>query len=130
MSKQQKILVIDDDPSFITAMKPVLESRGYRVEAAYAKSEAAQKIKTFKPDLIVLDIMMERLSDGFDLCRDLKGDPKLKEIPVLAVSAINKEVGMRFSPKTDGEYFQADDFVEKPVSPEILLERVEKLLKA
>ena len=129
MSKPHKVLVIDDDASFITAMTPVLESRGYRVEAAYSKSEATQKIERFKPDLIVMDIMMERLSDGFDLCRELKRDPELKEIPVLAVSAINKEIGMRFSPKTDGEYFQADDFMEKPVSPENLLERVEKLLK-
>ena len=72
MSKPHKVLVIDDDPSFITAMTPVLENRGYRIEAAYSKSEAAQKIEIFKPDLIVLDIMMERLTDGFDLCRQLK----------------------------------------------------------
>ena len=129
MSKPRKVLVIDDDPSFVTAMTPVLESRGYRVEAAYSKSEATQKIERFKPDLVVLDIMMERLSDGFDLCRELKRDPELKEIPILAVSAINEEIGMKFSPKTDGEYFQADDFLEKPVSPENLLERVEMLLK-
>jgi len=90
MSKPHKVLVIDDDASFITAMTPVLESRGYRVEAAYSKSEATQKIEKFKPDLIVMDIMMERLSDGFDLCRELKSDPELKEIPILAVSAINK----------------------------------------
>jgi CheY-like chemotaxis protein len=130
MNKPQKILVIDDDPSFVTAMTPVLESRGYQVEAAYNKKEAIEKIEKSKPDLILLDIMMERLTDGFDLCYKLKHDPELKEIPVLTVSAINKEVGFRFSPGTDGEYFQADDFVEKPVKPENLLERVEKLLKA
>jgi len=129
MGKAHKVLVIDDDAGFITAITPVLESRGYRVDAAYSKGEAAQKIVGFKPDLIVMDIMMERLTDGFDLCRELKRDPELKATPILAVSAINKEIGMKFSPKTDGEYFQADDFMEKPVSPENLLERVEKLLK-
>lgn len=129
ISKSQKVLVIDDDPSFITAMTPVLESRGCRVEAAYSKSEAPQIIERFKPDLIVLDIMMETMFDGFDLCRELKRDPELKEIPILAVSAINNVIGLKFSPKTDGEYFPADDFMEKPVSPENLLERVEKLLK-
>jgi len=129
MNKPQKILVIDDDPSFVTAMTPVLESRGYQVEAAYNKKEAIEKIEKSKPDLILLDIMMERLTDGFDLCYKLKHDPELKKIPVLAVSAINKEVGFRFSPGTDGEYFQADDFVEKPVKPENLLERIEKLLQ-
>ncbi|GAJ00578.1 unnamed protein product, partial [marine sediment metagenome] len=82
-----------------------------------------------RPDLILLDIMMERLTDGFDLCYKLKHDPELRKIPVLAVSAINKEVGFKFSPNIDGEYFEADDFVEKPVKPEHLLQRVEKLLK-
>jgi two-component system alkaline phosphatase synthesis response regulator PhoP len=130
MGKSQKILVVDDDPSFTTALTPVLESRGYQVEAAYNKEEAMEKIEKSKPDLILLDIMMERLADGFDICYQLKHDPKLSEIPVLAVSAINKEIGFRFSPGTDGEYFQADDFLEKPVEPENLLERVEKLLKA
>jgi len=128
--KSLKVLVIDDDPSFTTAMTPVLESRGYQVEAAYNKEEAMEKIEKSKPDLILLDIMMERLTDGFDLCYKLKHDPELRKIPVLAVSAINKEIGFRFSPGTDGEYFQADDFVEKPVKPENLLKRVEKLLKA
>ena len=130
MNKPRKILVVDDDPSFVTAMKPVLDSRGYQVDAAYNKKEATEKIEKFKPDLILLDIMMERLTDGFNLCYKLKHDPELREIPVIAVSAINKEVGFRFSPSKDGEYFQADDFVEKPVKPENLLERVEKLLKA
>ncbi len=130
MSKSQKVLVIDDDPNFTTAMTPVLESNGYQVEAAYNKDEAMEKIEKSKPDLILLDIMMEKLTDGFDLCYKLKHDPELSKIPVLAVSAINNEIGLRFSPGTDGEYFQADDFVEKPVKPKKLLVRVEKLLKA
>jgi len=129
MNKPQKVLLIDDDPSFITAITPILESRGYQVEAAYNKEEGMEKIVKLRPDLILLDIMMERLTDGFDLCYKLKHDPELRKIPVLAVSAINKEVGFKFSPNIDGEYFEADDFVEKPVKPEHLLQRVEKLLK-
>ena len=129
MSKPHKVLVIDDDPTFVTAITPILESRGYQLEAAYNKEDGMEKIGRFKPDLILLDIMMEKLTDGFDLCHKLKDDPEMSKIPVLAISAINKEIGMKFSPKTDGQYFQADDFMEKPVSPENLLERVEKLLK-
>ena len=129
MDKSRKVLVVDDDSSFTAAMTPVLESRGYQVEAAYNKEEAMEKIEKSKPDLILLDIMMERLTDGFNLCYKLKHDPELSKIPVLAVSAINKEIGFKFSPSKDGEYFQADDFVEKPIEPEILLERVEKLLQ-
>lgn len=129
MNKPQKVLVIDDDPSFVTAMTPILESKGYKVEAAYDSEEAMEKIERLKPDLILLDIMMERLTAGFDLCYKLKHDPEMKKIPVLAVSAITEKTGFKFSPATDGEYFEADDYVEKPVKPADLLERVEKLLK-
>jgi CheY-like chemotaxis protein len=129
MDKPRTVLVIDDDASFVTAITPVLQSKGYKVEAAYNKEEAIEKIDRLKPDLILLDIMMEKLTDGFDICYKLKHDPQMKKIPVLAVSAVTKETGFRFSPTTDGEYFEADDFVEKPVKPADLLERVGKLLR-
>ena len=129
MNEQAKILLVDDDPSFVTAMTPILESKGYKVEAAYDSEEAMEKIERLKPDLILLDIMMERLTAGFDICYKLKHDPEMKKIPVLAVSAITEKTGFKFSPATDGEYFEADDYVEKPVKPADLLERVEKLLK-
>jgi len=129
MNEQAKILLVDDDPSFITAVTPILQSKGYRVEAASDSKEAMEKIERLKPDLILLDIMMERLTAGFDLCYKLKHDPEMKEIPVLAVSAIAEKTGFKFSPSKDGEYFEADDYVEKPVKPADLLGRVEKLLK-
>ncbi|UCE99363.1 MAG: response regulator [Planctomycetota bacterium] len=129
MNKPSTILVVDDDPNFVTAMGLVLRSKGYEVEAAYNSEEAMEKVKRVKPNLILLDIMMEKLTDGFDICYKLKHDPELKKIPVLAVSAIAEKTGFKFSPVTDGEYFEADDYVEKPVKPEILLKRIEKLLK-
>jgi CheY-like chemotaxis protein len=129
MDKPQKVLIVDDDQSFIMAITPVLESRGYQLATAHNKEEATEKIGKHKPDLILLDIMMERITDGFDLCYKLKHDPEMKKIPVLAVSAITKETGFKVSPATDGEYFEADDYMEKPVKPSELLERIEKLLK-
>jgi len=88
-----------------------------------------EKISYEKPDLILLDIMMKKIDDGFTLCYKLKHDPELKKIPVLAISAITEETGLKFSSETDGEYFEADDYVEKPVKADDLLERVAKLLK-
>lgn len=129
MNKPPNILVVDDDPGFVAVMKPVLESKGYKVEAAYNRQETMEKLERLKPDLILLDIMMEKLTDGFDICYKLKHDPEMKNIPVLAVSAITEKTGFKFSPATDGEYFEADDYVEKPVKPADLLERVERLLK-
>jgi len=129
MDKPQRVLIVDDDQSFVTAITPVLESRGYELATAHNKEEATEKIGKHKPDLILLDIMMERITDGFNLCYKLKHDPEMKKIPVLAVSAITKETGFKVSPATDGEYFEADDYMEKPVKPSELLQRIEKLLK-
>ena len=88
-----------------------------------------QKIKQFKPNLVLLDIMMEKLDDGFTICYDLKHDSELKHIPILAISAITEKTGFKFSPKTDGEYFAADDYVEKPIQTDELFERIETLLE-
>ena len=129
MNEPQEILVIDDDPNFAVILKPVLESKGYKIITACNREEAMKVLRKRKPDLILLDIMMEKMTDGFDICHKLKHDPEMKKIPVLAVSSITAETGFRFSPATDGEYFEADDFMEKPVEPTALLARVDKLLK-
>jgi CheY-like chemotaxis protein len=129
MDEPPEILLIDDDPNFIIATKPVMESRGYKVITACNREEATKILGKQKPDLILLDLMMEKMTDGFDICHRLKHDPEMKKIPVLAVSGITAETGLRFSPETDGEYFEADDFMEKPVAPMALLERIDKLLK-
>jgi len=129
MNEPPEILVVDDDPNFVIVIKPVLESKGYKVAAACNKEEAMKVLEKRKPDLILLDIMMEKMTDGFDICYKLKHDPEMKKIPVLAVSSITEETGFKFSPATDGEYFEADDFVEKPVRPTVLLERIDRLLR-
>jgi len=129
MDKPAKILVVDDDPLFAKAIEAILSPRGYEVHSVGNKAEALEQIYETKPDLIVLDIMMEKLTDGFDICYKLKHDPEMKRIPVLAVSAITKETGFKFSPVTDGEYFEADDYMEKPVKTEDMLKRVKKLLQ-
>ena len=129
MDKPPKVLLIDDDLDFVKATRTILENKGYKIEAAYNKEEAMEKIEKVKPDLILMDIMMERMDDGFTICYKLKHDPDLKNIPVLAISAITQRTGFKISPKTDGEYFEADDYMEKPVKPADLLKRVEMLLE-
>ena len=129
MDKPAKILIVDDDPLFVKAIEAILSPRGYEVQSVGNKAEALEQIYETKPDLIVLDIMMEKLTDGFDICYKLKHDPEMKRIPVLAVSAITEKTGFKFSPVTDEEYFEADDYMEKPVETEDMLKRVEKLLQ-
>jgi DNA-binding response OmpR family regulator len=129
INEPPEILIVDDDPNFVSAIKPVVESKGYKVITACNREEAMKVLRKQKPDLILLDLMMERMTDGFNICNWLKHDPERKEIPVLAVSSITAETGLRFSPKTDGAAFPADDFVAKPVAPTALLERIDKLLR-
>ena len=129
MSNKAKILIVDDDHDYVETMRLILEERNYRVDAAYTINEAEQKLTELKPDIIILDIMMERINDGFKLCYNLKHDARYRDIPVLAVSSVNSKSGFTFSPETDGEYFEADDFLEKPVVPKLLLDRINALLQ-
>ncbi|MFC1501943.1 response regulator [bacterium] len=128
MSEPAKILIVDDDPDFVDAIRVILERKDYQVEVAYNQDEAMDKIKKNKPDLILLDIMMDRLDDGFTICYKLKHDATLKNIPVFAISSITEKTGFKFNPKTDGEYFEADDYAQKPIETEDLLKRVQVLL--
>ena len=129
MNSKTKILIVDDDLHFVKSIRSVLESREYTVDAAHNRESAMEKIKNIRPDLILLDIMMDRLDDGFTICYKLKHDPQLRKIPILTISAVTEKTGFKFSPETDGQYFEADDYIEKPVKPSDLLKRIEKLLK-
>jgi len=129
MDNKAKILIVDDDIGYIKSIRAILESKEYTVEAAHDRESAIEKIRKIKPDLILLDIMMDRLDDGFTICYRLKHDPELRHIPILTISAITEKTGFKFSPTTDGEYFEADDYIEKPVKPSDLLKRIERLLK-
>lgn len=122
------ILVVDDDRDYQDAVRMMLENAGYEVVSAYSKDEAAEKLAAGTPDLIILDIMMDRLSDGFQVLYELRGDPKAKSIPVLSVTAVSEKTGFSFQPTTDGDYFPADDYMAKPVKADELIARVEALL--
>ncbi|MDZ7270775.1 MAG: response regulator [candidate division KSB1 bacterium] len=129
MQEPAKILIVDDDPDYVEITRSILESKGYRVDTAHSKAEAEQKLAASRPDLIILDIIMDRMNDGFKLCYQLKHDPQTRTIPVFAISSVNQVTGFTFSPQTDGEYFEADDFAEKPIKADELLKRVEVLLR-
>jgi len=128
MDQPAKILIVDDDPDFANATRIILEKNDYAVDVAHNRNEAMDKIQEVKPDLILLDIMMDRLDDGFTICYKLKHDPDLKNIPVFSISSITEKTGFKFNPKTDGEYFEADDYAMKPIEATDLLQRIEALL--
>ncbi|HOG17880.1 MAG: Response regulator MprA [Syntrophaceae bacterium PtaU1.Bin231] len=128
MEGEKQILIIDDDEDYANALKVVLENHGFRVEHAPNIAEGRTAIDGRKPDLLILDVMMDKHTDGFDLCRSLKEDDACRSIPILMVTAVTEKTGFKFSPATDGDYCPADELVRKPVSVSELLSRVHKLL--
>jgi DNA-binding response OmpR family regulator len=128
-----KILVIDDDPDFKDAVTPILKSAFYEVATASNPEEGKQKILTEKPDLILLDVMMGSLFDGFSLCQAVKTSKEYadyKDTPIIFVSAVKEIAGTRFQFKDDEEGMaRPDDYIDKPVKAADLLARIEKLLK-
>lgn len=127
--RMPKILLIDDDVDIVEAMKIVLEAKGYHVITAYDGEDGYQKVVKEMPDLIILDVMMKTKDQGFQISYRLKSNPDLSSIPILMLTSIGKETGFRFSTETDEEYLPVDDFVEKPIKPMELINKVEKLLK-
>ena len=130
MQKKAKILIVDDDPDMVTAIGAVLEARDYEVVTAQDGEDGLAKLKDENPDLMILDLMMPKM-DGFAVCMQLK-DPKwarYASIPILILSSIREEASRRRYELETGLTLNVDDYVEKPINPSILLERMEKLLK-
>ena len=125
-----KVLLIDDDPDFVAATKSVLESKpDYRVLTASDGVFGLAIAKAEKPDLIIMDVIMP-FEDGFTTVRSMKADPEVSKIPVLMFTSYSQRKGETYISVAEGMNLEAEDYLEKPVSPQELLSRVEKLLKA
>lgn len=125
-----KILIVDDDPDILDALTMILETKGYQVVTAKDGVEGLANLKATKPDLMILDLLMPKM-DGFAVCKELL-DPrwsKLRDIPILILTSVREEASRRRYELETGLELDVDDYVEKPVSPDVLLHRVEKLLK-
>ena len=128
MEKKAKILLVDDDIDFVEATKIVLESKPYEVIVAYEGDEALRKAREENPDLILLDIIMP-VKDGFTAAGQFKKDPQLSKIPVIMLTSYSSRRAGTSIPVSRGLELEAEDYVEKPVSPQELLNLVEKYLK-
>ncbi|MCP4257234.1 MAG: response regulator [Planctomycetes bacterium] len=124
-----KIMIVDDDPDYINVVKTILEKEQYTVVTAGDKTEGMEKIRAEKPDLAILDVMMNAWQDGFELSRQLKKDPELKSMPVLMLTAVENRTGIGFkSTAGDPTWLPVDVFLDKPVEPDVLVSEVKKLL--
>jgi len=126
---KSKILIVDDDPDITEAIRIILENQGYEVGNATNGTKGLEQIKKFKPNLLILDVMMDQPDEGFSISRRLKKDPKYKNIPILMLTGIQEKSGFDFKTAAgDENWLPVDDFLDKPVKPEVLLEKVRSLL--
>ena len=124
-----KILIVDDDPDILDAVSMILESQGYQVVTARDGVEGLATLKAENPDLMILDLMMPKM-DGFGVCKELQ-DPrwgKYKNIPILMLTSVREEASRRRYELETGLELDVDDYVEKPMSPDVLIDRVSKLI--
>jgi len=126
--EKKKILLVDDDPDFLEATRIVLASQPeYEVITALNGNDGLKLAKDRKPDLIILDIIMPD-PDGFKVCQQLKSDPQFASTPVIMLTSLAQKIGETRYSMTEALSLEADDYVDKPVAPTELLQRVNRLL--
>jgi DNA-binding response OmpR family regulator len=120
-----RILIIDDDPDVVESVGLFLQREGHETVSAYNRKEGMKAVSTADPDLLVLDVMMEQPDDGISMAQELRRQGFKK--PILMLTSIGKVTGMKFGVHTD--LVPVDAFCEKPIEPEVLVEKVAGLLK-
>jgi DNA-binding response OmpR family regulator len=129
-----KIYIADDDRNIVESLTIVLKSAGYAVGAQYDDKNIVENVLKFGADAVILDVMFpENLGAGFELARSLKNDDRTRKIPILMLSAVNEKgiyAGTFSNRDRDPSWLPVQEFVEKPISPKILLQKVEALVKS
>jgi DNA-binding response OmpR family regulator len=122
----KKILIVDDDPDIRDAIATVLKS-AYQIEEAASGAEAKKRLGSFQPDLVILDVMMETNSTGFDLARQIKKLPTQPKI--LMLTGVDKEMNIDYKSEAGNpDWLPVDDYLTKPVMPKILIEKVKSFI--
>ncbi len=120
-----KILIVDDDPDIVATVRIVLEREGYVVESAPSMADGLVKLGESQPDLVILDVMMEEPDAGLLFARQVRRDGNA--IPILMLTSVNLALGLQIG--KDEEIVPVDEFVEKPIDPTTLVEKVRWLLE-
>jgi len=118
------IAIIDDDPDILDASSLVLKAMGYEVITAVNPVDGFKIVMEKKPDLIILDVMMDEPDDGFFLAQKLRREKF--DGPIIMYTSVSKSIGMKFGAS---EIVPVDDFIEKPIAPDVLVDKVEKHLQ-
>jgi len=131
MSERKRVLIVDDDPDFVEGIKSILDGGGYETAVAYNPKDGWEALKGNQYDLLCLDIMMGRGAEGVMMARKIRKDSVLREMPVLIITSLREQIAFLFPGQAVHPGFvPVDELVEKPVEPEMLLQKASALIAA
>jgi CheY-like chemotaxis protein len=125
---KKKILVVDDDVDLVEAMRIILENAGFDVIDALDGTAGLQKARSEKPDLIILDVMMDAQDEGFHVAYQLRSEPGTRDVPIIMLSAVTQQTGYKFDARHDADFLPVSEFIEKPIEPRRLVDKVRQHL--
>ncbi len=138
MDRRRSVLVVDDDPDIVESIKLVLNANSFQVSTSENTEDGLARARSEKPDLILLDVMIPQGTEGFEFVWDLRADrdPTVKKIPIILLTALHDTTELRFYPDQSdttyaaGEYLPVQGFIDKPIEPRSLVEKINKALQA
>jgi DNA-binding response OmpR family regulator len=128
MGEKWHVLLVDDDPDFIESNSMVLKASGFEVSTASSGAEGLEKAANEKPDIIILDVMMESTDEGFAVARTLRKKLNLTT-PIIMLTSVGQVTGYDYKPEEHPDFFPVDAYLEKPVPPTLLVNKIRSLLK-
>ncbi len=124
----KKIMIIDDDIDLVEALRLTLEDAGFEVIDAQEGKKGLDKMVAEKPDLVILDVMMGTQDEGFHIAYQMRNNEEIKDIPIIMLTAVGQETGFSFDKDKDEDFLPVEEFLEKPVDPDKLIEIVKTTL--
>ena len=129
MENSLKVVVVDDNTDYLFTMETFLQRNGFLVHTAEDGQKGLELIRNELPDIVLLDVMMESLFSGFELCKKLRTEENLKNIPIIGISGMGDELGINYKEWPDFEYFSPDAFLDKPVDKQRLLDLIPETIE-
>jgi DNA-binding response OmpR family regulator len=129
VQRKPRVLLVDGDLDFVQATQSVLAKKGFEILCAHSAREGWEMVVYEQPDVIVLEVMLERHDSGFVLARAIKADPRFKHLPILFLTNVSDVTGFEFDMEKDGYWMKADDFLKKSMPMPDLISRINQLLE-
>jgi CheY-like chemotaxis protein len=129
MGKSLKIVMIDDNTDFLFTMETFLQRNGFEVHTAEDGEQGMASIRKERPDVVMLDIMMETLFSGFEVCKQVRSDDDLLDTPIIGISGMVEELEIDYKQWPDYDYFKPDAFLDKPVDKQQLLRLIPEVIE-